>query len=223
MVDRQYHYLPWEDYLHVAAGAGKKVDPDGTLLPYYGNTVIYDLLDNTKDALVQLQEKLYESCGHFLSEKLTRESFHMTLHDLVSGTDREAVLERVNAISEEAKQTAEKARGVVGNSMPMRPVKLVSMVSTSVVLLLEPVYPVDRALLDMAYGMLQSVVPLNYGLTPHVTLAYYRPGTIAGADLQILADTLSELSENLQFDVVLKYNKLHYREFYDMNHYVEGI
>lgn len=223
MGNREYHYLPWENCLHVAKGAGDKVGVDGSLLPFYGNTVIYDLFDDTKDELKKLQDKLYESCGHFLAEPLSRESFHLTLHDLVSGTDREKVLAKVNECCEEAKQATMNARRLVGFSMPMKPVKLVSMVNTSVVLLLEPVYDVDKVQLDTAYEALQSVVQLNYGLTPHVTLAYYRPGIIADGDLQTLADTLSELSEHLGFHVVLRHNKLHYREFTDMNHYVEKI
>lgn len=223
MGNREYHYLPWENWLQVADGAGKKVAADGTLLPFYGNTVIYDLSDEAKDALKRLQDGLYERCGHLLSEKLTRDSFHVTLHDLLSGTNREEMLVRVNALAEEAKQAVEGARQLVGFSMPMRPTRLVSMVSTSVVLLLEPVYPVDRFLLDMGYEKLQSVVRLNYGLTPHVTLGYYRPGTIVGDDLQTLADTLSDLSEQLDFQVTLKHKNLSYREFYDMNHFVETI
>ena len=110
MGNREYHYLPWENWLNVAKGAGDKVGADGRLLPFYGNTVIYDLTDEAKDALKQLQDRLYESCGHFLSEKLTRESFHMTLHDLLSGTDREEVLSKVNELSGEAKQAVEKAK-----------------------------------------------------------------------------------------------------------------
>lgn len=223
MGNREYHYMPWEHYLNVAKGAGDKVGADGRLLPFYGNTVIYDLFDDTKDELKKLQNKLYESCGHFLAEPLSRESFHVTLHDLVSGTDREEVLAKVKELSDTAKQATEDARRMVGCSMPMKPVKLVSMVSTSVVLLLEPVFDVDKFQLATAYEKLQSVVRLNYGLTPHVTLAYYRPGTIADGDLQALADTLSVLSDQLDFTVVLKHNKLKYQEFWDMNHYVEKI
>jgi len=223
MGDREYHYLPNENVLQVARGAGDKVAPDGKLLPFYGNTVIFDLFDETKDKLKNLQDQLYERCGHFLSEKLTRESFHVTLHDLLSGTDREEMRLKVNEIAEEAKPAVEDVKRILDSSIPMKPTKLVSMVSTSVVLLLEPVYPVHKFLLDISYDKLQSVVNLDYGFTAHVTLGYYRPGIIAGDDLQTLADALSELSQQLDFKVILKYSKLDYREFYDMNHYVEAI
>ena len=223
MIDREYHYLPWENFLQVAPGAAAKVAPDGKLLPFYGNTVIFDLDDDAKDRLKILQDKLYERCGHFMSEKLTRESFHVTLHDLLSGTDREEVLAKVNEIAEDAKQAVTDVRQILDSTTRVKPVKAVSMVSTSVVVLLEPVYPVHHFLLDVAYKKLQAIVPLGYGFTPHVTLGYYRPGTIEGEDLQILAETLAELSAELDFTLVLKYKNLHYREFTDMNHYVEAI
>lgn len=223
MVDRQYHYLPWEDYLQVADGAGAKVAADGTLRPFYGNTVIFDLDETARENLKHLQDRLYQTCGHFLSEKLTQESFHVTLHDLLSGVEREEMLGKVNEIAEEAKQTVEDVKRLLDNSIMMTPVKLVSMVNTSVVLLLEPVYPLHQFLLDTSYEKLQSVVKLGYGLTPHVTLGYYRPGAIVGEDLQTLANTLSELSGQLDFKIWLKYRNLKYCEFYDMNHYVDKI
>lgn len=223
MGNREYHYLPNEQYLQVAEGARAKVAPDGVLLPFYGNTVIFDLEDSAKDALKALQNKLYERCGHFLSEPLTRESFHVTLHDLLSGTDEGEMRRKMPEVADHAKQAVEDVKRILDRSIPMQPVKLVSMVSTSVVLLLEPVYPVHRFLLDISYEKLQAVVPLSYGLTPHVTLAYYRPGTIVGDDLQTLADTLSELSEQLDFQVALHYKNLDYREFHDMNHFLDSI
>ena len=223
MGNREYHYLPWENYLQVAEGAGKKVAPDGKLLPFYGSTVIFDLNDSTKAQLKRLQDKLYARCGHFLSEPLVEDSFHMTLHDLVSGTDRGEVQCRMNEVASCAKQTVEDVKRLLDLSTHLRPTKLVSMVSTSVVLLLEPTSDVGRFLLNSAYDKLQSVVHLNYGLTPHITLGYYRPGVISGEDLQTLADTLSWLSDELDFPVVLKHYDLHYREFYDMNHYVEQL
>ena len=223
MGNRNDHYLPWENRLQVAAGAGAKVAPNGALLPFYGNTVIFDLDETAKDNLKHLQDRLYQTCGHFLSEKLTAESFHVTLHDLLNGTDRDEILVQMRQISNQAKQAVEGAGKLLDSTTSMKPVKLVNMVSTSVVLLLDPVYPVNSFLLNAAYEKLQEVVPLSYGFTPHVTLGYYRPGTIEGEDLQLLADTLSELSEQLAFTVALKSKNLRYCEFYDMNHYVEAI
>lgn len=223
MGNREYHYLPNEQYLQVAEGARAKVAPDGVLLPFYGNTVIFDLDDSAKDALKVLQDKLYERCGHFLSEPLTRESFHVTLHDLLSGTDREEVLSRVAALRETAENCVEDVKVLLRTPIPMKPVKLVSMVSTSVVLLLEPVYPVHEQLLKVAYEKLQALVNLSYGLTPHVTLAYYRPGAIVGDDLDALAQTLSDLTDGLGFTVTLDADRLAYSEFRDMNHYGKRI
>lgn len=219
MGNREFHYLPHEDYLQVAVGAGKKVAADGVLLPFYGSTVIFDLDEDAKNELKKLQDGLYQSCGHFLSEPLFRESFHVTLHDLVSGTDKEEMGCKVDELAETAKSAVTDVKAFLLSPIPMKPVKLVSMVSTSVVLLLEPVYLVHKQLLDVAYERLQSVVPLGYGLTPHVTLGYYRPGTIVGDDLKALETALSELTNRLDFTITLKPQLLRYSEFWDMNHY----
>ena len=221
MGNREFHYLPKEHYLQVAQGAAAKVAPDGVLLPFYGSTVIYDLDESAKNALKQLQTALYDRCGKLLSEPLTEQSFHVTLHDLISGTDRDAVLVGVNELRESAEKAVEEVKTFLRTPVPMKPVKLVSMVGTSVVLLLEPVYPVHEQLLKVAYERLQKLVNLSYGLTPHVTLGYYRPGTIVGDDLNTLAQTLSDLTDGLDFTLQLDARRLEYCEFRDMNTYVK--
>lgn len=223
MEHREYYYLPREDCLQVSAGAGAKVASDGSLLPFYGNTVIFDLDDRGKDALKKLQDALYATCGQVLSEQLTRESFHVTLHDLVNGTDREEVAGEVHETAAAARAAVADVKKFLVSPIPMKPVKLVSMVGTSVVLLLEPVYLAHVQLLDVAYERLQSVVPLSYGLTPHVTLGYYRPGCIAGANFAALEGALRRLSGQLDFTLTLNPSLLRYSEFRDMNHYNESI
>ncbi len=100
----------------------------------------------------------------------------------------------------------------------VRSLCLFNMVSTSVVLVFEPVDEENcRALMDM-HARLQGVMPLSYPLTPHVTLAYFRPGTIdaqAAARLQNVFEAANAQGHVMHLDV----NRLNACTFTDMNHY----
>ena len=61
--------------------------------------------------------------------------------------------------------------------------RIVSMVSKSLVLLLRPQREEDYELLLELYHRFDPVQKLPYPLTPHITLAYFRPGTIIDGDL----------------------------------------
>lgn len=58
--------------------------------------------------------------------------------------------------------------------------RVLNMVSKSLVLLLRPHSESDYALLLDLYQRFDSIVRLPYALTPHITLAYFRPGRIDG-------------------------------------------
>lgn len=65
-----------------------KVDETGRFLPFYGNTTVFLLDEETKTKLQQLQQELYHHAGWMLSQPLDPSTFHMTLHDLVNGPVR---------------------------------------------------------------------------------------------------------------------------------------
>ena len=192
----------------------KKVDWDGNFLPFYGNTMVFLLDDGVKEDLKMLQAQLQDAAGWMLSQPLSPDTFHMTLHDLVNGTEKTPDLcQRM----EEAEQKAKALQAQWANMPPLRmkTTWLFNMVNTSIVLGLAPTDQETALRLDAMYTALESVVPLGYGLTPHITMAYFRPGSYSAAQLQVLRNVLCPIELELQLDL----SKLVYQRFSDMNHY----
>lgn len=192
----------------------KKVDWDGNFLPFYGNTVVFLLDDGVKEDLRMLQEQLQDAAGWMLSQPLSPDTFHMTLHDLVNGTEKTPDLcQRMEGTEQKAK--ALQAQWANMPPLRMKTTWLFNMVNTSIVLGLAPVEEETALRLDTMYTALEAVVPLGYGLTPHITMAYFRPGSYSAAQLQVLRNVLCPIELELQLDL----SKLVHQRFSDMNHY----
>lgn len=97
----------------------------------------------------------------------------------------------------------------------MKATWLFNMVNTSIVLGLAPADGDSWRRLEEMYLALESVVPLGYALTPHITMAYFKPGTYSQYDLDFLRKALCPI----ELDVPLGLDALFYQEFADMNHY----
>ena len=69
--------------------------------------------------------------------------------------------------------------------------------------------------LDEMYAALESVVHLGYALTPHITMAYFKPGTYTQYDLNYLRRAMRPV----ELEVELRVEDLHYQVFQNMNHY----
>ena len=72
--------------------------------------------------------------------------------------------------------------------------------------------------LDELYLALEEAVPLGYGMTPHITIAYFRPGILHPQQLLQLKKALKPV----EWDDTLEMEKLVYQEFTGMNHYWNG-
>lgn len=213
----------WEplakDGFATSPGCAQKVAQDGRLLPFYGDTTIFDL-DPDRDIpwLRELQDALYASCGEFLSDKLRPETFHITLHDLLNGTDWQSLENDVQTTLAYARSIVNDIREFFPWGVQVRAQCLMNMVNTSVVLVFEPLDEDNCWPLMQMHERLQAVVPLSYPLTPHITLAYYRPGTIdaqATARLQQVFDESNVRDRSIHLDV----QRLSACTFTDMNHY----
>ena len=194
----------------------KKVDDAGNLLPFLGNTVVFLLDDDTKERLRQLQEYLYQAAPDMLAQPLQMSTFHMTLHDLANGTPGQPNLQDyMNHTQDQASQILPRWKWKDAPPLQMKTTWLFNMVNTSIVLGLAPADEESRHRLDDMYMTLESVVPLGYALTPHITMAYFRPGTYSPAQVQRLSAALGKVN----LEITLRMEDLVLQNFSDMNHY----
>lgn len=142
----------------------KKVNNKGAFLPFYGNTVVFDLDEAAKKALLSLQEELYKNAGWMLSQRIDPAAFHMTLHDLVNAPE---LTDDLKCRMQEAEVKA------------------------------------------------KSIMETWKGQTPHITMAYFMPGTYTQYDLNCLRRAMRPV----ELEVELRVEDLHYQVFQDMNHY----
>ena len=215
-----FNPLPREGF-DTAPGCAAKVSAKGELLPFYGDTTIFDLAQEDIFWLKGVQDALYEACGDVLAQRLRPQTYHITLHDLLSAADPAAIEAQVHRTLAHAQQIVREIRASFPWGVHVRAARMMNMVNTSVVLVFEPVDDDNcRALMQM-YERLQEVVPLSYPLTPHVTLAYFRPGRVdaaAAARLQRVIDEADVYGRIIHLDA----GRLNACTFTDMNHYHIG-
>ena len=192
----------------------KKVGPAGEMLPFFGNTCVFLLEEQTKKALSGLGERLYDAAGDMLSHPLQEATYHMTLHDLANGPIRDGML---IAWMEQTKRTALPLMDSFRHLPPlqMRATWLFNMVNTSIVLGLAPENEESFRQLDFMYTALEQARPLGYALTPHITMAYFKPGCYDQGRLSALRAAL----QPVDLSIVLPMEALCYQEFTGMNDY----
>lgn len=206
--------LPGEGDFYTNPNLTRKVNYAGEFLPFYGNTVVFDLSSDTKLALQGLQKELYQSAGWMLSQKVDPATFHMTLHDLVNGAElSEDLKSRMAIAAVKAKEILKRWEGQP--PLQMKTTWLFNMVNTSIVLGLSPADEDSWRRLDEMYMNLEAVVPLGYALTPHITIAYFKPGAYSQYEINFLREVLHPV----ELAVELRFQDLTYQEFTDMNHY----
>jgi len=214
--------LPHEGPLTTKPLLVEKVAADGGLRPFFGNTMIFDLPRDVQLTIARMQLILHHHCGWMLAQPLAPDTLHMTLHDLLNGVDAAALAEPV-------RQTGEQARAILTRqrAADMPPVRLTStlafnMTNGSVALGFAPDTEADCAAIMGMHARYQDVVALNYPLTPHVTLAYYKPGSYGPEAVAALADALREINTLPKVRITVDADCLHYYTFADMNTYLRG-
>lgn len=193
----------------------EKVAYTGAFLPYWGNTVVFDLDGDTKKQLAALQETLYTAAGKMLSHRIDPDTFHMTLHDLFSapGAFREDDPDLLRAQAG--------ARTLLAQWQGQKPLQMqgtwtFNMLQTSIVLGLRPVGDSwDR--LSKLYKSFEAVQPLERKLCPHITLAYFTPGIYP----QEVWKNLEKALGSAPLNITLTFEALKLKNFTHMNHYEE--
>lgn len=210
--------LPMGQGLNTNPGLRAKVGPEGELLPFAGNTVVYGLPERVRKAIGQIQKMLYDGCAGSLAQRLSPGGFHMTLHDLVSGSPCEELRREIARTEPQARLLVEEL--VRLGPIQMKSTYLFNMVNTSLVLGFEPVDEESCVRLLHGYERLQAVAALPYPLTPHVTLGYYRPGRLSENQVESIGRVIEEVKALPPIAVELTGELLRYQRFTDMDHYM---
>ena len=189
-----------------------KVSYMGNFLPYWGNTVVFDLDEKTMDHLRLEQNNLYEAAEHMLARRLTPDTLHMTLHGLTEGTGPiPASHERMERMRSGAASLIRQWRGQ--KPLQMRGTWIFNMNHTSLVLGLVPNNHDTYERLMQMHTALDSLVGVKTDFCPHITLAYFKPGKYVD---------IGKLKKALHADPViieLPMENLKLKNFTDMNHY----
>ncbi len=90
------------------------------------------------------------------------------------------------------------------------------MVNTSMVLGFEPADERNCQVLMELYELFQQVVWLDYPLTPHVTLAYFKPGMLGEEQICRLQDMIDSVNERERIMADIYGSMLHYQTFSSM-------
>lgn len=218
----EHDSLPHDGWLTTKPLLVEKVAPDGELRPFFGNTMIFDLPQEMQLTIARMQVLLHHRCGRMLAHPLTPDTLHLTLHDLLNGVDAAALAEGVAHTGAQAKAVLcdIQAQGIP--PIRMTSTAAFNMTCGSIALGFAPDTEEDCAAIMGMHARFQEVVALNYPLTPHVTLAYFRPGTYGPEDVSALDRSLREINALPPVHLTLSTDALHYYRFEDMNTYIRG-
>lgn len=198
-----WKYQPLRGAFHTAEGLADKVGTDGRYRPFPGSTVVFRPDRTCAELAAYMQRFLHHhlDATGMLADALPRSTLHMTLHDLVSPEQARSAPGDGDSYGGELRSSLERAARAVealrrepgGQPIAMAADRVVNMVSKSIVLMLKPRGEGDFERLMQMYRRFDDVAALPYPLTPHVTLAYFRPGAVDG-------DILGRLLEQMQPD-----------------------
>ena len=194
----------------------KKVDKANKFRDFYGDTIVFELDDATKDKLAEYVGEIYESASECFCEKLIPRTYHMTLHDLSNAP----VLGEVAAeLFDNELKVLELRKNVDVYKIKMKSKCIFNMVNTSLVMGLYPVNEEEYEKLVRLYALFDEVRELSYPLTPHVTLAYYNVNGFSAESAKKLEKVVSKLNE-YELEMELDVRSLHYQKFRSMNDYI---
>lgn len=194
----------------------EKADRTGRLIPYMGSTVLYMLSEEAQQEIACVQEALYGQFGRFFAERLSADQMHITLHDLISGPPSSWILKSMMNLSGRIDERIEQIKRRHENIV-LRSTYLFSMVGTSLVWGFEPIDDENYRKLMDAYESVDKIVKLNYPLTPHITVAYFKPGIYE--DISVIQPFIDSVHGKKTIEIALTPEMLGQYFFFSMNDY----
>ncbi len=195
-----------------------KVNEDNSFLPFYGDTVVFNLDDATKQKLKNLVDIINAVASECFCERLVPNTFHMTLHDLSNSPVLEDVASELFHNELKAVKITE---NITEQKIRMRSKYIFNMVNTSLVMGLYPTDEEEYTKLMNLYYLFDDVKKLGYPLTPHITLGYYNVKGFSVESARKLENIVKELNTNeMEIEIELNTKELFYQKFVSMNEYI---
>lgn len=221
-----WKYEPVCGAFHTPDSLKNKVSDEGEYRPFAGTTVVFRM-DGMGTKIIEMMQKVLNywlEDTQMLASLLPSDSIHMTLHDLVcpencKSNEEKTYRDELKKSQERAVAITEKIRKEYkGRKITMVADRIVNMVSKSIVLLLKPSTEQDYELLQTLYSHYDEIASFPHPYTPHITLAYFRPGMLDGDKLWNAiehAQICPETAPVFEFDV----EAITVQAFDDMTHY----
>ena len=195
-----WKYEPLRGHFSTHGDLQQKITPDGNYRSFPGSTVVFRLDRDTFRMVRLIQATLHRHLDEtgMLAKPLPVSTLHMTLHDLVSPEQNASGSEEEKQYAREVENSLGQAEIIVrgiqeryaGQEITLIPDRIVNMVGKSLVLLMKPASEQDYSLLLDMYRQFDAIKTLPYPLTPHITLAYFRPGMIDGERLSAVVNAI---------------------------------
>lgn len=207
-----------DNYFYGNPSLSQKVNADNVFRAFYGDTVVFNLHDYTKEKLTKIVNRINDVAPECFCEKLVPDTFHMTLHDLSNSPKLEEIAQEV---FENELKVAKIAENMSVQKIKMKSKFIFNMVNTSLVLGLYPINEAEYEKLMKLYTLFDHVKKLNYPLTPHITLGYYNVNGFSVASARKLEAIVKELNTTeSEIQIELNTKELFYQKFVSMNEYI---
>ena len=203
-----------KSYFRGKASLADKIDSEGRLKPFFGDTVVFDLDLELKNRLKIMTDGLYSAAGDCLAERLPASTMHMTLHDFSNGANLDLLRGKMAENEEKIRELS-----LPQTTIKMRSSFVFNMVNTSLVLGLVPADEGEHKKLMALYEIFDGILAAKYPLTPHITLAYFTPNGFGEEEKTRLETAVNEINKASQFEIILDTKRLFYQHFFSMNDY----
>ena len=200
----------------------KKVDLDGSLLPFFGDTTVFELSSQQVAEVGELIA-LLEPISENLATPLDRQQLHMTLHDLNNSSSPEEIATPIAKSKHQVIIIMKLLKEYLKDNPDHRYINMVSTraypsSNIAVLLGLIPKSELDFQLLIKLYNIFDSAVYLDYWLRPHITLAYFKPRELRQVEIAGLRSCLDQINQR-EVEIKLDILELAYQHFDHMNQY----
>ena len=213
----QTELLVDDKYFKTDGSVAQKVNIQNRFKPFYGDTTVFELDEETKSKIARITSILYETVHQCFCEKLHSHTIHMTLHDLSSAERLEEVKVEVEENEKRIRELL-KTNPILPQTIRMTTNNVYNSCHISLVMGLKPADRYEYKKLLKIYELFDKVRDLKRPLVPHITLGYYNQYGFDEDLVRKLKKLIKELNQQ-SFEVVLDTQKLVYQTFTSMNDY----